>query len=440
MKVPMAVAPNLIKNHVTREERTSRYRDIVGSLPQILVVIDTQGQILDTCEGALDKLGWVTEEVIGHSVFEYLHPADHQTAALELMGEMEQSHAKSLSVVARIRHVDGRWFEFECYGTNRFDDPLVGGLLLSLRDVSGRRMSDRVLAAGDYLYSSLSTVASDSTTIFNSDGKRAYVSASLGAMLNYTVDELLAIPPEGLVHPEDRHLWKSATAKALSVDNGTARTEVRILRRDGSPLWIEATVVNLLKDSGVGGVVVHARDINDRRRMEERLRVQASRDTLTGLGNRFALMEHLAKISEHGDPSNESAGTQNHALLFCDLDGFKAINDAHDHATGDAVLCLVARAIESAISPGDFAARIGGDEFCIVGQRIESITQAAQLGQRVRTAITQLGTETYAIGVSIGIAWTAQRSIKAELLLNTADRAMYTAKRQGTNKIEAVTL
>ena len=197
--------------------------------------------------------------------------------------------------------------------------------------------------------------------------------------------------------------------------------------------------MNLLKDSGVGGVVVHARDINDRRCMEERLRVQASRDTLTGLGNRFALMEHLAKISEH-DLDKDGVGTQNHALLFCDLDGFKAINDAHDHATGDEVLCLVARAIESAISPGDFAARIGGDEFCIVGRGIESITQAAQLGQRVRAAITQLRTDTYAIGVSTGIAWTAQRDVKAELLLNTADRAMYIAKRQGTNKIEAVTL
>ncbi len=437
---PMAVAPNLIKSHATREQQIGRYREIIGSLPQILVVIDTQGQILDTCDGAFENMGWVTEEVIGHSVFEYLHPADHQTAALELMGEMELSHAKTLSVVARIRHADGRWFEFECYGTNRFDDPLVGGLLLSLRDVSGRRMSDRVLAAGDYLYSSLSTVASDATTIFNSDGKRAYVSASLGAMLDYTVEELLAIPPQGLVHPEDRDLWKSATARAVSVENGTSRTEVRLLRRDGSPLWIEATVVNLLKDSGVRGVVVHARDINDRRRMEERLRVQASRDTLTGLGNRFALMEELAKLSEGIDKSEESYGSQNHALLFCDLDGFKAINDAHDHATGDEVLCLVARAIESAISPGDFAARIGGDEFCIVGRGIESITQAAQLGQRVRSAVTELCSDTYSVGVSIGIAWTAQLDIKAELLLNTADRAMYTAKRQGTNKIEAVTV
>jgi diguanylate cyclase (GGDEF)-like protein len=203
-----------------------------------------------------------------------------------------------------------------------------------------------------------------------------------------------------------------------------------------------------LKDSGVGGVVVHARDINDRRRMEERLRVQASRDTLTGLGNRFALMEQLAKLHDGPDNANIvsngnnelAGGTQNHAVLFCDLDGFKAINDAHDHAAGDDVLCLVARAIESAISPGDFAARIGGDEFCIVGRGIESITQAAQLGQRVRSSIVSLSTHRYTVGVSIGIAWTAQRDVKAELLLNTADRAMYTAKRQGTNKIEAVTV
>jgi diguanylate cyclase (GGDEF)-like protein/PAS domain S-box-containing protein len=433
----MAGTPNLIQQRArssSREQRTRHYREIIGSLPQVLVVTDTQGQLIDVCEGAFALIGWEPENVIGHSVFEFLHPADHQLAALELMVDMEVPHSKGQSVICRIRHADGHWMEFEAYGTNRIDDPEVGGLLLSLRDVSGRRISDRALAAGDYLYSSLSTVASDGTTIFNEDGKRAYVSSSLAAMLGYTVEELLAIPPDTLIYAEDRELWMSATRTAVSFENGTSRTEVRVVRRDGSLLWIEATVVNLLKDSGVRGVVVHARNINDRRNLEANLRFQATRDPLTGIGNRYALMEQLAMLGASG------SSRPNKALLFCDLDGFKAINDTHGHAYGDQVLRFVASAISSVILPTDFAARIGGDEFCILAHDVLTLAYANELGGRVRDAVMNVSTSAFTIGVSVGVAWSATGDTRAELLLNTADRAMYAAKRQGPNHIESVAL
>jgi diguanylate cyclase (GGDEF)-like protein/PAS domain S-box-containing protein len=430
----MAATPNLVEKRVPREQRTRHYREIIGSLPQVLVVIDTQGQLIDVCDGAFSLVGWEAEKVIGHSVFEYLHPGDHQMAALELMVEMEAPHSKTQSVICRIRHADGHWMEFEAYGTNRVADPEVGGLLLSLRDVSGRRMSDRALAAGDYLYSSLSTTASDGTTIFNADGKRAYVSTSLAAMLGYTVEELLAIPTNTLVYADDRELWQSAANAAFAIENGTSRTEVRVVRGDGSLLWIEATVVNLLKDSGVRGVVVHARNINDRRNLEENLRYQATRDPLTGIGNRYALMEQLAALSVPG------AARPNNALLFCDLDGFKAINDTHGHAYGDQVLRFVASAMNSVILPTDFAARIGGDEFCIVAHNVISLNYAHDLAVRVRDAVVNVSTSAFTIGVSVGVAWSASSETRSELLLNTADRAMYAAKRQGPNHIEAVAL
>jgi diguanylate cyclase (GGDEF)-like protein/PAS domain S-box-containing protein len=437
MTYPMAGIPNLIQQragHSSREQRTRHYREIFGSIPQVLVVIDGQGNLIDVCDGAFTLVGWEAEEVIGHSVFEYLHPADHQLTALELMVEMETPHSKTQSVICRIRHADGHWMEFEAYGTNRTDDPEVGGLLLSLRDVSGRRISDRALAAGDYLYSSLSTIASDGTTIFNDDGKRAYVSASLAAMLGYTVEALLAIPTQSLVHANDHELWRTAANTAAAKENGTARTELRVVCSDGSLLWIEVTIVNLLADSGVRGVVVHARNINERRNLEERLRSQASRDPLTGIGNRYALMEQLAALSTAG------SARSNNALLFCDLDGFKSINDTHGHAYGDQVLRFVASAMNSVILPTDFAARIGGDEFCIVARNVISLNYAHDLAVRVRDAVVQVSTSAFTIGVSIGVAWSASSETRSELLLNTADRAMYAAKRQGPNHIEAVAL
>jgi PAS domain S-box-containing protein len=104
----MAATPNLVEKRVPREQRTRHYREIIGSLPQVLVVIDTQGQLIDVCDGAFSLVGWEAEKVIGHSVFEYLHPGDHQMAALELMVEMEAPHSKTQSVIWRFVAVASR--------------------------------------------------------------------------------------------------------------------------------------------------------------------------------------------------------------------------------------------------------------------------------------------------------------------------------------------
>jgi diguanylate cyclase (GGDEF)-like protein/PAS domain S-box-containing protein len=302
---------------------------------------------------------------------------------------------------------------------------------LALRDVSARRMGDRVLAAGDYLYSALSTVASDATTIVDAEGRRVYVSASLGVMLGYSVADLLQAASLDLVHREDRDLWRSATDKAMAEVNGSARAEVRLLHSNGSSIWIEATVVNLLQHSGVQGVVVHARDIDSRRRMEEELRVQATRDALTGLGNRFALMEKLSALAISAAP-----GT--HALLICDLDGFKAVNDSFGHAGGDRVLVEVADHLESALAETDFAARIGGDEFCVLSQRLKTPADALAFAEKIREAVIRAGKPDHTVGVSIGVVW-SQVICQPESLLNAADRAMYVAKKNGANQIELTT-
>jgi PAS domain S-box-containing protein len=106
-----------------REERTARYREVLGAAPHIFVVIDGQGTIIDACNGTLEKLGHEPDDVIGHSMFEYLHPADHQQAALELMIEMEKPHTQAQSFMCRIGHSNGVWSDFEVYGSNRLTIP-----------------------------------------------------------------------------------------------------------------------------------------------------------------------------------------------------------------------------------------------------------------------------------------------------------------------------
>jgi diguanylate cyclase (GGDEF)-like protein/PAS domain S-box-containing protein len=430
----VASSETIASSSEDRTARTATYRAVVAEIPELLLVMDAQGLILDVSYDVHSRFGYGIDEMVGRSAFDFIHPADHHHVAVEMIRKTSDPSGRG-SIRCRCLRPDGSWAEFEVQGFNHFDDPEVGGLLVILREISSRPLGDRVMAAGDYLYSAMTTVASDATTIFDAAGRRMYASPSLGAMLGFTPEEVLAAAPQTFVHPDDLSIWTRAKNQALATENGTARTELRLLRADASELWIEATVVNLLHDAGVAGVVVHARDIDQRRRVERVLRDQATTDALTGLANRFALMEELSAAC-----APQRTSCTGFALLFCDLDDFKLINDTQGHKAGDQVLRAVAAAIESAIRPSDFVARIGGDEFCILGYELESVADAHRLAERIRAHVITVGDDDHRVGVSIGVAWTDASALDPDQLLSSADRAMYKAKRQGSNRIETVEL
>jgi diguanylate cyclase (GGDEF)-like protein/PAS domain S-box-containing protein len=410
-----------------RETRVARYRHAVGQWPHVVFVVDENGVFLDVSSDITERLGYDPDFLVGQSAFAFLHESNHHLMASELIAEIQNPRRNSPVVVAKARHANGNWHDVEFIGFNRFADPEINGLVVAMRELSERNVSDRVLAAGDYLFTATATVASDATTIFDATGRRVYASPSMERLLGYNQTELMNIEPLCLVHPDDVAEWQQSTQAALQSANGSSRVECRLLRKDGSPIWIEATVVNLLEQPTVQGIVVHTRDIEERRKLEAELRRRASEDPLTGLGNRSALNEHLATFNEVNKPCT---------VLFCDLDGFKNVNDQFGHAAGDALLVDVATKISSCVESGDFAARVGGDEFCIVSDRFDSASDAHQLAERVRDSIATVRTpSSNEINVSIGVLWSAEPETPSDRL-SRADRAMYEAKRQGRNRIE----
>ncbi|MCX4846305.1 diguanylate cyclase CdgB [Streptomyces sp. NBC_00893] len=274
-----------------------------------------------------------------------------------------------------------------------------------------------------------------------------------------------------LVHPED-----IGTLLRTSAEGG--RAELRLGRRDGTYLWVSLRN-SVVADTADGPrfLLTHVEDIEERKRHELHLAHRASHDALTGLPNSAELRSRLsARLCErpnatvttpvealdaaYGDVDDPDARTHGYevdpapggpydhhvhsvapdtehddgakglAVLFCDLDGFKSINDRFGHHTGDAVLIEVARRLTTCVRDGDTVARLGGDEFVVLADGLGD-ADAADLAVRLRNAIIppiRVDGRAVRVGASFGIGWAAC-GMTAEEVLRSADQRMYVEKR-----------
>jgi diguanylate cyclase (GGDEF)-like protein/PAS domain S-box-containing protein len=275
-----------------------------------------------------------------------------------------------------------------------------------------------------------------------------------------------------LVHPED-----IGTLLRTSAEGG--RAELRLGRRDGTYLWVSLRN-SVVADAADGPrfLLTHVEDIEERKRRELQLAHRASHDSLTGLPNSAELRSRLSSRlcqqrsthtgalesidSAFGHPAFDANGhgfdfrpagaeafdtfdhhvhtvapegerddgTKGLAVLFCDLDGFKSINDRFGHNAGDAVLIEVARRLSQCVRDGDTVARLGGDEFVILADGLGK-ADAADLAVRLRSEIIQpIRAEGRAVrvGASFGIGW-AHCGMTADEVLKSADERMYVEKR-----------
>ena len=205
--------------------------------------------------------------------------------------------------------------------------------------------------------------------------------------------------------------------------DASARIEVRAVNAEGHTIYLDANITDLRTDEIQYGYTLSATDVTDLKNTQRALRHMADHDALTGLLNRRALLSQLDTIVDDGFQHEI-------VILFCDLDGFKAVNDRIGHAAGDQVLVEVARRLERSVRPGDLVGRLGGDEFVIVLPRTDA-GEAAAIAGAIRSSLTEpivAADEVVEVDVSIGSAATGDSPTAARLLA-TADDAMYAVKR-----------
>ena len=215
--------------------------------------------------------------------------------------------------------------------------------------------------------------------------------------------------------------------------DGMLSTSLRFVRPDGLTIWVDLQACMMDPLNPAAGIMWTLSDATKKRSIEERNEWLASHDNLTGAWNRAWFEQRLKLLS------NQTVGgrtTQCFSLLSMDLDGFKAVNDQHGHAVGDAVLKIVAQRMKRALRDSDLLARVGGDEFLVLLESTPLKHQALIVSEKMIEAISQpitIDDRVISIGVSIGVAVWPTDSDNPDSLLRIADSGMYTTKQMGRN-------
>jgi diguanylate cyclase (GGDEF)-like protein/PAS domain S-box-containing protein len=223
-------------------------------------------------------------------------------------------------------------------------------------------------------------------------------------------------------------MWRAAR------DTGRWQGEVWSQRQDGSVFLMALSISAMRDEQGqVSRYVSVLSDATERWNKDQVVEHMALHDSLTQLPNRHLLMERLGQLT-----SIASRSPRNIALLFLDLDGFKAVNDTWGHDAGDRVLTTVASRLLAKLRLTDTVARLGGDEFVVLLDEANLMENVALIGQQLVDSINQpidIGGAFAHVGVSMGIALYPDNGRAPEALLKAADDAMYAAKAAGKNTL-----
>ena len=266
---------------------------------------------------------------------------------------------------------------------------------------SGVTVSDGASDSSREWFRALAESSRDIVLVRDAAGMLSYCSPAVWTSLGYRPEDLEGTNERDLIHPVDLAIRDGLIARLLETDVAQPPAELRIRNKSGVWRWFETIDTNCLENPAVRGIVTNARDITERKAAEVELIELSLHDPLTGLPNRLLVMDRLSIALARTARANDMI-----AVLFCDLDAFKVVNDSVGHEGGDRVLIEVARRFKRALREADTIARTGGDEFVVVCEGLSGVEDATTLGARIRDFVEQpIAFDDFeaAVSVSIGI-------------------------------------
>jgi diguanylate cyclase (GGDEF)-like protein/PAS domain S-box-containing protein len=412
-----------LRNRALLAASQERYRTLVDALTEFVVTTSPAGSVQVPQPSWTEYTGQSTDACMDDGWRDALHSTDRER--LDRVWEECAAFGEPFTLRGRVFHAaTGKYRRCEFrFAPARDDLGDVGEWIGAVTDVDDRYRSEhRERSIADrfrriFDANVFGVCYGDRMTLIDAnDAMLAMLGADRAQLkAGIAIDELLATP---------------ALPRARSPFGDGEANEFEINRLDGTTGYLLATGIALETDGTWLGV---AADVTERKVFEREIEHRALHDSLTGLPNRRLLVDRL----QHA--LNRSGRVDNLvAVLFCDLDRFKEINDAFGHAAGDRVLSTVAARLNELVRDADTVARVGGDEFVVVLEDLLEPDDALQIAERIRNALSedvQFEGHFLRVSASIGVTLSTGADDRVETLLNHADEAMYRAKERGRNRV-----
>jgi diguanylate cyclase (GGDEF)-like protein/PAS domain S-box-containing protein len=390
--------------------------------PRVCRITKNDTAIITAVDAATTAiLGWSPDEMVGRRSLDFIHPDDADRAIenwMEMLGATSQR--------VRLRHLrkDGSWVWIEITNDNRLDDPEQACVVAETIDISDEMAIHEALRAREQLLRRLAEalptglfqIAVDRSIVYTND--RLHQIVGIGALTS--LDEQLAA-----VELEDRPALHAAVDAVLAGEDRDIEVHLR-LPASGDRRLCQLNLRSLTDDDGtVNGAIVTVADVTEAAQLRRELERRATLDALTGCHNRASVM---AALERHLSGTDQAM-----AVVFVDLDHFKAVNDDLGHAAGDELLVLAADRLRDATRTGDVVGRLGGDEFLVLCPGVADRHEAEVIGDRVARALRHhvlLAAGPVDLQASVGVAHTGDGPAvtSADELVARADAAMYRSK------------
>ena len=273
--------------------------------------------------------------------------------------------------------------------------------------------------------------------IFIYQGSRlVYVNPAMATMTGHPRDKLTGMEFWRFVHPEHQAMVQQRGFARQRGEEVPTSYEFKIVAQSGETRWMAFSAAMIELEGQPAGLGT-ALDITDRKQAEEQIRSLAYHDALTGLPNRLLFQDRLSMAV-----ANAHRHRHELAVLFCDLDRFKLVNDSLGHSLGDRLLKAIAERLEGSLREGDTVARLGGDEFTVLLPELRLTSDAAKVAGKILEAVKQpvtLDGREVSVTASVGVALYPHDGTDRETLVKNADAAMYRAKEQGRDNYQLYT-
>ena len=410
-------------------------RTVLQHISTVVMVIEPDGRVRSSSAALTRLLGLDQLEVEGRHLSGLVSSDDRVAVGRAIREALDAPVGASVAVDVGARRADDSFLPVTFSLVNLVDDPTVGGLVMTVHDISRSSAAEAALLETNAVLSATLESVADGIVATDGVGIRT---------CNQQFFEIWEVPEESPARSDIYALTDhirsmvedpdALVAGIAAIDADLAATSEDIIEfLDGRV--IERRSRPRLIDGRAAGRVWSFRDVTATRRLQEELAHQAVHDPLTGLANQVLFAQRLeASVAGAGEGAEVAA-------VFIDLDNFKAVNDTLGHSSGDRLLVEMAERLRSSVRPADTVARLGGDEFALLLVGLDgeeaAITVARRLIENVSRPIDLLA-ETVVVGASIGVAVT-DRPVEPDSLLRSADLAMYHAKQSGRNQFRLYT-